>query len=101
MQLAAKVTVFSDTLIKRSCFKALVLDDSVIGRRRSKAVELLAFVFDHIIGESVKGFNLFTLGWTDGFSFIPVAFNILLSAKTYGSLSNKQYLFYHKKEYVN
>lgn len=48
--LAAKVTVFFDTLTKRSRFKALVLDDSVIGRGRSKAVELLAFVFDHVIG---------------------------------------------------
>ena len=79
--LAAKVTVFFDTLTKRSRFKALVLDDSVIGRKRSKAVELLAFVFDHVIGKSVRGFNLLTLGWTDGFSFIPVAFNMLSSAK--------------------
>ena len=48
---------------------------------RRKAVELLAFVFDHVIGKSVRGFNLLTLGWTDGFSFIPVAFNMLSSAK--------------------
>lgn len=80
-QLAAKVTVFFDTLTKRSRFKALVLDDSVIGKGRSKAVELLAFVFDHVIGKSVRGFNLLTLGWTDGFSFIPVAFNMLSSTK--------------------
>lgn len=79
--LAAKVTVFFDTLTKRSRFRALVLDDSVIGRGRSKSVELLAFVFDHVIGKSVRGFNLLTLGWTDGFSFIPVAFNMLSSAK--------------------
>lgn len=79
--LAAKVTVFFDTLTKRSRFRALVLDDSVIGRGRSKSVELLAFVFDHVTGKSVRGFNLLTLGWTDGFSFIPVAFNMLSSAK--------------------
>lgn len=79
--LATKVVVFFDTLTKRSRFKALVLDDSVIGRGRSKTVELLAFVFDHVIGKSVRGFNLLTLGWTDGFSFIPVAFNMLSSAK--------------------
>lgn len=78
---AAKVTVFFDTLAKRSRFRALVLDDSVIGRGRSKSVELLAFVFDHVTGKSVRGFNLLTLGWTDGFSFIPVAFNMLSSAK--------------------
>ncbi len=75
------MTVFFDTLAKRSRFRALVLDDSVIGRGRSKSVELLAFVFDHVTGKSVRGFNLLTLGWTDGFSFIPVAFNMLSSAK--------------------
>ena len=79
--LAAKVTMYFDILTDRSRFKALVLDDSVIERNRSKAVELLAFVFDHVIGKSVRGFNLLTLGWTDGFSFIPVAFNMLSSAK--------------------
>ena len=79
--LAAKVTMYFDTLTDRNRFKALVLDDSVIERSRSKAVELLAFVFDHVIGKSVRGFNLLTLGWTDGFSFIPVAFNMLSSAK--------------------
>ena len=76
---AAKVTVFFDTLTSHSRFKALVLDDSVISR--SKSVELLAFVFDHVIGKSVRGFDLLILGWTDGFSFIPVAFNMLSSAK--------------------
>lgn len=79
--LAARVTVFFDTLTSRSRFKALVLDDSVIARSRSKAVELLASVFDHVIGKSVRGFNLLMLGWTDGFSFIPVAFNMLSSAR--------------------
>lgn len=79
--LAAKVTVAFDLLTSPNRFKALVLDDSVIDRNRSKAVELLAFVFDHVIGKSVKGFNLLMLGWTDGFSFIPVAFNMLSSAK--------------------
>lgn len=79
--LAAKVTMYFDILTDRSRFKALVLDDSVIERSRSKAVELLAFVFDHVIGKSVRGFNLLTLGWTDDFSFIPVAFNMLSSSK--------------------
>lgn len=79
--LAARVTVYFDTLTSHSRFKALVLDDSVIARNRSKAVELMAFVFDHVIGKSVRGFNLLMLGWTDGFSFIPVAFNMLSSAK--------------------
>lgn len=28
-----------------------------------------------------KGFSLLTLGWTDGYSFVPVAFNMMSSAK--------------------
>ena len=34
-----------------------------------------------MIGKTVKGFNLLTLGWTDGYSFIPVGFNMMASAK--------------------
>ncbi len=79
--LAAKVTVFFHSLTNENRFHALVLDDSVVTRNRSKKVELLALIFDHVIGKSVRGFNLLTLGWTDGFSFIPVAFNMLSSAK--------------------
>ncbi len=79
--LAARVINVFDKLTKDTRFRALVIDDSVIGRKRSKSVELLAFVFDHVIGKSIRGFNLLTIGWTDGFSFIPVAFNMLSSAK--------------------
>ena len=59
----------------------LVLDDSVLRRNRSKAVELLAKVYDHVFHEFVRGFNLLALGWSDGFSFIPVSFVLLSSAK--------------------
>jgi hypothetical protein len=68
--LAANVVASIDRLTDNNRFKAFVLDDSVIGRKRSKRVELLSYVFDHVAGKSVKGFNLLTLGWTDGFSFI-------------------------------
>ncbi len=43
-------------------------------------MELLSYVFDHVIGRTVKGFHLLTLGWTDGYSFVPVGFNMLASA---------------------
>lgn len=79
--LAVKVTSSFNRLTREDRFHALVLDDSVIPRERSKKVELLAFIFDHVCNKAVKGFNLLTLGWTDGFSFIPVAFNMLTSAK--------------------
>ncbi len=79
--LAARAVAYFDTLTRDSRFKALVIDDSVISRNRSRRVELLAFIFDHVTGKTVKGFNLLTIGWTDGYSFIPVAFNMLSSAK--------------------
>lgn len=60
---------------------AFVIDDSFYSRTRSKAVELLSWVNDHADGNKNKrGFRMLTLGWTDGNSFIPVAFNLLSSA---------------------
>lgn len=59
----------------------LIIDDSVFSRNRSKAVELLARVFDHAAYKYVKGFRMLTLGWSDGNTFIPLAFSLLSSAK--------------------
>ncbi len=57
-----------------------MLDDSVIPRERSKKEELLSRVYDHVIHKTVKGFNMLTLGWTDGYSLMPVGFNMMASA---------------------
>lgn len=80
MLLAVKVTSIFDTLTRPERVKVLVLDDSVIKRNRSRTVELLARVYDHVEHKFQKGFTLLTLGWSDGYSFIPVAFNMLSSA---------------------
>ena len=90
--LAARVVTYFDSLTRSERFKAFVLDDSVIGRKRSKKVELMAFIFDHVIGKTVKGFNLLTLGWTDAYSFVPVAFAMLSSAKKEKRLRSKKAL---------
>ncbi|MFZ0444868.1 MAG: transposase [Bacillus sp. (in: firmicutes)] len=58
-----------------------ILDDSVYSRNRSKNVELLSRIHDHVTHKFVKGFSLLTLGWSDGFSFIPVDFALLSSTK--------------------
>ena len=79
--LAVKVTSVFDTLTRQERVKVLVLDDSVIKRNRSKKVELLARVYDHVEHKFQKGFTLLTLGWSDGYSFVPVSFNMLSSAK--------------------
>ena len=79
--LAVKVTTAFNTLTRPERVKILVLDDSVIKRNRSKAVELLARVYDHVEHKYLKGFTLLTLGWSDGYSFIPTGFNMLSSAE--------------------
>lgn len=41
-------------------------------RSRSKAVELLARVYDHVEHKYVRGFRMLTLGWSDGNTFEAV-----------------------------
>lgn len=68
-----------DKLTRKECVKALILDDSVIKRNRSKKVELLARVYDHVGHKFQKGFTLLALGCSDSYSFVPVGFNMLSS----------------------
>ena len=79
--LSSRVITYFDALTCSERIKCFVLDDSVIPRERSKKVELLSYVYNHVIGRTVKGFNLLALGWTDGYSYIPVGFNMMASAK--------------------
>ena len=78
--LSAKVIAYLDTLTRPERIMCLALDDSVIPRERSKKVELLSYVYNHVIGKTVKGFNMLALSWTDGYSHIPVGFNMMASA---------------------
>jgi hypothetical protein len=56
-----------------------IVDDSLFSRSRSKKVELLARVYDHVSHKFVRGFRMLTLGWSDGNSFVPLAFSLLNS----------------------
>jgi hypothetical protein len=78
--LASKVTDKFDHLTSDKRVRAFIIDDSPVARNRSREAELLARVFDHSQHRYIKGFNMLTLGWTDGFSFIPVDFAMLSSA---------------------
>ena len=80
--MAAKVTSVFSSLTRHERIKVLVLDDSVVTRGRSKAVELLARVYDHVDHKYKRGFTMLTLGWSDGYSFVPVGFNMLSSANS-------------------
>lgn len=72
------ITIISRLTGKRRV-KALILDDSFYNRSRSKKVELLSAVYDHTDGKFKKGFTLFTMGWSDSFSYIPLYFHLLAS----------------------
>ncbi|NLB55377.1 MAG: transposase [Lentisphaerae bacterium] len=61
--------------------RVLILDDSTYSRNRSKSVELLARVYDHSMNRYLKGFRMLTLGWSDGGTFMPLAFSLLSSDK--------------------
>lgn len=78
--LVLTVTSAFSSLTRPERVKVLILDDSVIQRNRSKKVELLAKIYDHVTHRFQKGFTLLTLGWSDGYSLVPVDFNILSSA---------------------
>ncbi|ASS89891.1 hypothetical protein AP3564_06215 [Aeribacillus pallidus] len=67
--------------------KVFTVDDSLFSRNRSKSVELLSRVFDHTEKRFYKGFQLLTLGWSDGYSFLPVDFALLSSAKKENQLN--------------
>jgi hypothetical protein len=81
LSLAVQVCRFFSRLTGETREKVLIFDDSTYDRSRSKAVELLAWIFDHTSRKSLKGFKLLTLGWSDGASFLPLDFILCSSAK--------------------
>jgi hypothetical protein len=61
---------------------AIVVDDSPFSRGRSRKVELLSKLHDHVSHKFFMGFQMLTLGFTDGVSFIPFAAQLMASEKT-------------------
>jgi hypothetical protein len=81
LDLVAIIVRFIDVLTDEQREKVLIFDDSTYDRSRSKVVELLAWIYDHNSGRSLKGFKLLTLGWSDGNSFLPLDFVLCSSTK--------------------
>ncbi len=77
--LATKVIASFNRLTRPERVNVLILDDSIVTRNRSKAVELLAKIYDHASHKYQKGFMMLTLGWSDGYSFVPTGFTMLSS----------------------
>ena len=79
--LAQSVITRMQPLTSEDRTDVLIVDDSLYSRNRSKKVELLARVYDHAAHRFVRGFRMLTLGWSDGNSFVPLAFSLLSSEK--------------------
>jgi len=84
LQLAASVIMNIAALTSEGRLNAIIIDDSMYERLRSKKVELLANVFDHAEkgkNKFKRGFRLLTLGWSDGVTFIPMLFRHMSSSE--------------------
>lgn len=79
--LSLRIVRHFESHISSKRVRVFIVDDSVLSRNRSKKAELLARVFDHSTGKFSKGYTMLTLGWSDGFSFAPLDFVMLSSAK--------------------
>lgn len=80
MLLSAAVIKKSIEPLTDDCRKnVLIVDDSLFSRGRSKKVDLLAKVFDHVSHSYTLGYRMLTLGWTDGNTFLPINHCLLSS----------------------
>jgi len=82
LSLAASVITNIASLTSDDRLNALIVDDSMFERLRSKKVELLANVCDHAAKGKARfkrGFRMLTLAWSDGVSLIPLLFRHLSS----------------------
>ncbi len=70
--------------------KVFIVDDSTYERNRSKNVELLSKFYDHVTGKYIKGFQMLTLGWSDGNTFVPINFNLMSSSEEKNQLYQMQ-----------
>jgi hypothetical protein len=76
-----RVCSWVDSLTSEARLTALVLDDTLLHRPFSKKLELVSNVFDHTDRKYKRGFRSLFLGWTDGATFLPVAFRHMSSSE--------------------
>lgn len=83
LTVAVKAVSMMDALTSGDRRSAYVIDDTVYAVPYAKKAELVSKIHDHSEKGKSKykwGFKMLTLGWTDGASFIPLAFRHLASA---------------------
>jgi len=79
--LSSKLVKYLTKMTSDDRTSVLIVDDSLYSRNRSKKVELMASVYDHVEHRYMKGFRMLTLGWSDGNTFIPLACNLVSTVK--------------------
>lgn len=72
----------------------LIIDDTVIGKPFSKAVEGLSWVYDSSQKKTVWGYSVVVLVWTDGNLRIPLAFRLWRKGETTKTLLALELLSY-------
>ena len=82
LELSAKIIFSFKKLTSNNRVSVLIFDDTFFDRTRSKSVELLSKIFDHVDMRYKKGFCNLTCGWSDGYSFIPIMFQLVCSVKS-------------------
>jgi hypothetical protein len=80
-RIALKAIAFLVPLSSGKERKVFVVDDSLYDKNRSKKIELLSRVYDHVEQKFVRGFRMLALAFTDGVSLIPLDFALLGSKK--------------------
>lgn len=80
LETARNVILDVESRTSRDHVNALVFDDSLYTRRRGKATEMCAKVFDHCDHKMRLGYRMMTGGWTNGEMFVPFA-QVLLSTR--------------------
>ena len=54
--------------------------------KRYKHIEFLSRCYDHSKNQYYNGFNMLTVGWTDGVSFIPLLGKLLCASTKHNLL---------------
>ena len=68
---------------------AFIVDDTMLHRLRSKKVEFLTRLHDHVVHKTLKGFNMMLLAYTDGFSLFSVCHSVHCSSNPKNRVNNE------------
>lgn len=79
--MSKNVIDFLRPLTEKDRKEVFIVDDSMYERLNAKNVELCGWQYDHANHKNKKGFRFLQLGWSDGNTFLPVAFSLLSSSK--------------------